>query len=362
MAPVTVEIQIAAIDGAAFAGVARDGMLTDLWGERLDRAGLIGSVYAAKVLRADRTAGAAFLDIGAERPAYLPLRPGRAVPVEGGLALVQIVGEPREDKGAEATLDVALAGRWLVHVPESGEVTVSRELGPGARQQWRRLLSGGWIVRRAAAEAALPAVEAEACRLSDRWASIQARFGAARGPELLERGPGVARRALLDNPGASLVRLDSAATDPALAPWIRHEFGDAAPRLETGPTDIPDLLPALLDPVVALPSGGSIVIEPTRALTVIDVNAGAARDPFHANREAAAEIARQLRLRNVGGIVVIDFISMKRRDEGLVVAALRRAVEGDPARLRLADRLSSLGLFELARERRGPALFELAAP
>src|SRR5690606_27950138 len=128
-------------------------------------------------------------------------------------------------------------------------------------------------------------------------------------------------------------------------------------------SDIPDALPDLLAPELGLPSGGSIMIEPTRALTAIDVDAGSARDPALANREAATAIARQLRLRNIGGIVVIDFISTARNAaRERLLRDLRDALADDPARLRGADRVSPLGLVELARQRRGRSLAELHRP
>lgn len=356
----TIEIQIALVDGVVHAGVARGGVVTDLTAERRDQAGLLGAVYAGRVLRIDRAAGAAFVDIGLGQPAYLPLRAGGADLAESGMATVQVAGMPREDKGAEVTLDIALAGRYLLRLPLGGDLAVSRALGSAARRHWRGLLGPGWVVRTAAAGVPEALVVEEAGRLEARSAEIRRRFAAARGPALLERGPGVARRAILDQPAAARVRLDAATTDPALAAWLRDQAPRPAPALEVGPNDIPDLLPELHEPVVPLPAGGSIIIEPTRALTAIDVNAGAARDPFVANREAAAAVARQVRLRNLGGIIVVDFISMARREEPLILAALQRGFDGDPARLRLSERFSPLGLVELARERRGPSLGELA--
>ena len=113
---------------------------------------------------------------------------------------------------------------------------------------------------------------------------------------------------------------------------------------------------------VPLSKAGSIVIEPTRALTAVDVNAGAAADFFQANREAARVIARQLRLRNIGGIVVVDFISMKRRDSrNALMDAFRGTLDDDPAHIRVARAMSGLGLVELARERRGFGLSEVMA-
>ena len=135
---------------------------------------------------------------------------------------------------------------------------------------------------------------------------------------------------------------------------------DLAPRIGAGAAPLGDALDTLLTPAVPLPSGGSITIEATRALTAIDVDGGRAPDHVRANREAAVEIARQLRLRNIGGTVVVDFISMRRGgDRAALLNAFRGALADDPLRVQLSESLSPLGLAELARERRGQALADV---
>jgi Rne/Rng family ribonuclease len=359
-------IEITESDGLLLAGVVIDGRLTDLAAERLSRPSLSGAVVLARVERVDRTSAAAFLDIGTGRSAFLPLRGPEADSLRAGApVIVQIVADPRSDglgaeKGAEATRDVALPGATLIHLPFSSTVAVSHRLGPAAKREWQQRLAGGWIVRGAAAGVAVEAVQAEAERLGRRWEAIADRAETTRAPAMLEPAPGAARRLILDHPDASRVTVDGKALLAPLQRWAMAAVPGLADRVAAGPTPLADALDALLAPSVALPSGGSITIEPTRALTVVDVDGGRSTDHVRTNREAAAEIARQLRLRNIGGTVVVDFISMRRGgDKAAVLGAFRSALADDPLRVQLGEALSPLGLAELARERRGQALADV---
>ncbi len=347
--------------------VAEDGP-TDLLAERRDRPDLTGAVFLGRVARVDRAAQAAFVDLGLGQDGYLKLRDGVADVAAGAPLLVQVIGEPRDGKGAELTLDLALPGRFLVHTPHSPGVAVSRALGAAERAAWRDRLagqSGGWVVRRAAASAAAETVLAEAAFLAARAGKLQTEAAAvdpARGPVRLLAPPGAAERLILDHPGIAAIRVGPAALHRHLRGWLRAAAPDLAGRLVPGPVDVIESIPALVDPVVALPGGGSLTIETTRALTTIDVDAGTARQGLAVNLAAAAVIPRQLRLRNIGGIVVIDFISLDRRaQQDQVMARLRAALAGDPADIRLGSGVSPLGLVELARRRRGRSLAEAVA-
>ncbi|MGP1394472.1 MAG: ribonuclease E/G [Inquilinaceae bacterium] len=360
----TVEIHVSGAGGVLLAGVAEDGRLTDLLADRPDRSGLDGAIYQGRVARIDAKAGLAFLDLGFERPALLPMRrAGPRVPGAGETVLVQIVAAPRADKGAEATLDVALPGRYLVHRPLTDRLSVSRALGAETRQAWRDRLSGGWSVRGAAASVPVDVVMAEAERLTTAWRAIQDRAEPAAEPRLLAPGLDPAQRLILDRPEAASVRVADPAQRRALDRWLRTWAPDALDRLKDAPVDLFDLVPDLLEPSVMLPSGGWLHIEPTRALTAIDVDAASARDRVRANREAAVEAPRQIRLRNIGGVAVIDFITAGRGETAAGLPALvRRGFQGDRADVRLATAVSPLGLFELARQRRGRSLAEVMAP
>lgn len=354
-------VEIAESDGILLAGVVIDGRLTDLVAERLARPALSGAVILARVERVDRVSAAAFLDIGTGRSAFLPLRGPDADQLRAGMPVItQVVADPRAEKGAEATRDVALAGATLIHLPFSNSVAVSHRLGPAAKRDWQQRLAGGWIVRAAAASMAEDQVLAEAARLFDRWEIIADRAETMRAPALLESAPGAARRLVLDHPDAARIVVDGKALLSPLQRWAAAAVPELAPRIAAGPAPLADALDMLLAPTVPLPSGGSITIEATRALTVIDVDGGRAPDHLRANREAAIEIARQLRLRNIGGTVVVDFISMRRGgDRAAVLGAFRSALADDPLKVQLGEALSPLGLAELARERRGQALADI---
>ncbi|MGO4728154.1 MULTISPECIES: ribonuclease E/G [unclassified Inquilinus] len=356
-------IEITESDGILLAGLVVDGRLTDLAAERPTRPGLSGAVFLARVERVDRVSAAAFLDIGTGRSAFLPLRGPEADALRAGApVMVQIIADPRGDKGggekgAEATRDIALPGATVIHLPFSANVAVSHRLGPAAKREWQQRLAGGWIVRAAAAAVPPDQVLAEAERLGRRWETIADRAETTRAPALLEPAPGAIRRLILDHPDVARIVVDGAALLPPLQRWAAAAVPELASRIAGGPTPLGDALDALLAPTVALPSGGSITIEATRALTAIDVDGGRSPDHLRTNREAAAEIARQLRLRNIGGTVVVDFISMRRGgDKAAILNAFRAALADDPLKVQLGEALSPLGLAELARERRGQAL------
>jgi len=363
---VTREIAIDAAGGAVVAALLVDGRPTDILAEPRAAPGVTGAVWLGRVRRIDRQAGAVFVDLGLARDGFLNIaaaeRGSGPAPAEGRPMLVQATGEPREAKGPPLTRDIALPGRWLVHVPLSPGVAVARRLGEAARRAWRERLGAvadGWIVRTAGAGAAPDAVLAEAERLHAEWQALS-RAAAAAAPDApvpLRPAPGVAERMILDAPDAAAIRVGDADLHRALAARLRRALPDLAARLAREPVDVVEWLPPLLAPEVALPSGGRLTVEQTRALTAIDVDTGAARSALPTDLEAAAEAARQLRLRNIGGLVVIDFVSEAPAARSQVLDRLRAALKGDPAQVRLGG-ATALGLVELARERRGFGLAE----
>ena len=354
--------------GILLGGIADDGRVVDLWAEPSHRADPLGAVFLGRVQRTDRTAGGAFIDIGLDRPAFLPLR--RRLrdrpPTDGSAVLVQVKTAPRPDKGAVVTLYIALAGRYVVHTPATPGLAFSSRLGKAEADGLRRRLpldaAAGWIVRQAATTAAPAAVSAEADRLAGLWRSLDEAADSAPRPSLLLPPPGLPLRLALDYPDVAAIRVATA----DIARDLRASLAAAAPELagvvSEQAVDLAGMVPDLLTPSVRLASGAMMTIEPTRALTAVDVDAAAARDPLTANLDAAEAIARHLRLRNIGGLVVIDFISMPdRRVRGQVMTRLRRSLADDPARITLDDPMSSLGLVQLARQRRGLSLAEAMA-
>lgn len=383
------------------AAVLTDGRLSDLHIDHADRPSLLGHVFLGRVERIVSGLESAFVDLGigtsgflvaadVRRPSVLQPDAPRADPGHrerterigtllrtGQTVLVQVKADAFGTKGPSVTMDITLPGRFLVHAPFGRDVAVSKRLGAGpARaeltERIRRLATGsGWIVRAGAAAApdALLAAEAEALHLV--WRGIR---NAADGgiPALLRPGPDAAVRALVEQGGTAVssILVDDDTAARALTVWCTDHAPDLLPRITRHKApprlfdlrDLDSTITSLVDTRVALPKGGSLVIERTEALTVVDVNAGERGNPLDANLDAAVEIARQLRLRNVGGIVVIDFVNMRARgDAERVLAALAGAVDSDPVQTQVYG-MSKLGLVELTRARRGTPLAALLSP
>ena len=345
-------------DGILLAGVVEDGQLTDLMAEKIGDAVRPGDIYLCRIDRVARDAGSAWVDLALGQPAFLP-DAGPSAP--RGL-LVQVVRAARGGKSIGVTRDIALPGTRMVYRPLGAGIAVSRRLDPALAQTLRPDPPGGWILRAAAAGASHVQIAEEASRLAGIWKTITQLASGATAPARVHQGADVAARLVLDTPGLDEIRVEDADLRTALSTWIEATVPELSDLVTGSPLDLREELTALIKPVVPLLKDGSITIESTTALTAIDVDAGAASDIVQVNREAARAIARQLRLRNIGGIVVVDFISMKRREaRNAVVDLFRGLLEEDPARIRPARGLSGLGLFELARERRGLALAEVMA-
>ena len=366
------EVWVDSHQGLRLAGIVDDGKLTDLLAEPEARPAQSGSILLGKVLRVDRLAGGAFVDIGTGTAGWLPLprganaEPSADAVADGAALIIQTVGEPRDGKGARLTRDIALPGRYWVCRPHGTGMTASRSLKGAMPAPVADAIKGlpdmGWIVRRAAREAELSTLKAEAERLHQRWLTLERIAGSASPVSVLAPAPNVAQRVILDAGDAAIICVAPKLLHQAINRWLSAEMPEHSRRLRHEDTDLVDRMLPLLHRDVTLPSGGWLSIEPTIALTAIDVNAGAGRDPLRANLEAADAIAAHLRLRNIGGTVVIDFISMRSpKARHQVMATLKAALADDPARVRTGRGVSDLGLVELARERRGLALREAAA-
>ncbi|TWB77539.1 ribonuclease E/ribonuclease G [Nitrospirillum amazonense] len=402
------------------AAVLTDGVLSDLYIDRVERPTLAGAVIRGRVTRIVAGMNAAFVDIGTGRDGLLPA-PDVRVPQGGGpqgggkgapkdrpaarpqgpigtalragqTIIVQVKADPVGAKGALLSMDVALPGRFLVHTPLAAGIHVSKRLGQGASAAAERARlttvvrdavpvsgqgwAGGWIVRAAAAGVPADWLAQEAEALAMDWR------GAARAgdgpPATLLAAPHAGIRALMEQTGqpVSAILVDDRAAAgqdlyAELRRWCDDRAADLLPTLKRVPTGLPlfdggDLdgaIATLLRPRVPLrgAAAGSLVIERTEALTVIDVNGGEKGDPLAVNLAAVPEIARQLRLRNVGGIVVVDFINLSRPpDRERLILALTGAVADDPGNTQVYG-MSRLGLVEMTRQRRGPSLLDLVA-
>jgi ribonuclease E len=298
------------------------------------------------------------------------------------MIVCQITKNPIGAKGARLTQEVSLPGRFVVLIPNSRTYGISKRLPDDERKRLRAVLDKvkpaehGVIVRTAAENVVEEELRTDVLRLLKQWEQIEALAKKAQGPSLLYREPDMAVRVIreeFNKEYRGVVIDDSAMFDevsdyvssisPALADRVDHYDADAEglPLFERH--HVHEQLHKALDRKVWLPSGGSLIIEHTEALTVIDVNTGKnvgssslEATVLHNNLEAAGEIARQLRLRDIGGIIVIDFIDMEiRENRQKVVSAFREALSRDKTRTQVFD-ISELGLIEMTRKRIGEGL------
>jgi ribonuclease E/ribonuclease G len=311
----------------------------------------VGSVGTAKVVRTVQGLGTIVkLNDGTE----LLLDRGGPAAQAGEEIVVQIMRAPRGDKLGVASRAITLAGRGVIHLPYESGIKLSRRLDidDAKRAALETLVagkSGAWIFRRSAAR----------IDMADFAAEIATLAAEGQGAEIA--APDAFRRLASDHTPARILAAGLAARRTAER-WCRAFAPSLEARIEPAEAglfdlhDLDDAISALAEPRVPLTAGASLVIEPTEALTVIDVNAGPETNVLTVNLAAADEIGRQLRLRHIGGIVVIDFISMNRpRDRDRIVEALKAAVADDPAQTYIIP-MSALGLVEMTRERRGPGL------
>jgi ribonuclease E len=298
------------------------------------------------------------------------------------MILCQVTKNPIGAKGARLTQEVSIPGRFVVLIPNSKTYGISKRLEDSERRRLRNILDRvkpaehGVIVRTAAEHATEHELTADMTRLLDEWSAIEEAAKAATGPQLLYREPELAVRVIREEFNADYrgvmiddrrlyedVRSYIQAFNPELADRVEFFDRDAEPLSLFETQHVHEQLHKALDRKVWLPSGGSLIIEHTEALTVIDVNTGKnvgtsnlEQTVFQNNLEAAQEVAHQLRLRDIGGIIVIDFIDMEVKDNRKkVVESFRQALSRDKTRTQVFD-ISELGLVEMTRKRIGEGL------
>ena len=374
--------------------VIENGAIQELHIERTLERGLVGNVYLGRVARVLPGMQSAFIDIGLERAAFLHVadlhgHPGvrlEGAPVaieklvfEGQALTVQVVKDPIGTKGARLTTQVSIAGRLLVHLPHDNHIGISQKIGSHElREQLRTRMvalagrpedgGGGFILRTNAEEANDQELADDVSYLRKTWSEIRARALARPAGSLLYEDLGLAERVLRDiaNEGTQSIRIDSRMQYDAL-----RAFGDAYTPSSVGKLEhyrgerpifdlynIEEEIARALARRVDLKSGGYLIIDQTEALTTIDVNTGGyvgARNfddtIFKTNLEAAGAIARQLRLRNLGGIIIIDFIDMAREDhQQSVLGEFRKQLMRDRTKVTVSG-FTQLGLVEMTRKR-----------
>ena len=298
------------------------------------------------------------------------------------MILCQVTKNPIGAKGARLTQEVSIPGRFVVLIPNSKTYGISKRLDDSERRRLRNILDRvkpahhGVIVRTAAEHATEHELTADMTRLLQEWEQIEAASKNAQGPALLYREPELAVRVIREEFNAEYrgviiddhrlyeeVRSYVQAFNPELADRVEYFDRSTEPLSLFETQHVHEQLHKALDRKVWLPSGGSLIIEHTEALTVIDVNTGKnvgtsnlEQTVFQNNLEAAAEVAHQLRLRDIGGIIVIDFIDMEIKDNRKkVVESFRQALARDKTRTQVFD-ISELGLVEMTRKRIGEGL------
>jgi len=360
-----------------------DERVVEFHHEREDEASRVGNIYLGRITRVDKGLGAAFVDIGLKQAAFLPLSEAGTTVVEGARTIVQIEREGQAGKSPRVTTRTSLAGVHLILLPRRRGVSISERivdnderLRLSALAKTLAEVGEGFMIRTAAIGAQEQQLREEAAALRTSWQEMLDHERTRQPPAVLRQQPSVDLRLLRDH-GLQFdeVLYDQRNAAAAAVTWCRSALPDLTARIafrrdvEWIPTaaEILEQVEDALQSRVSLPTGGGIVIEPTEAMTVIDVNANAAgtqtdvtneRVLLRTNLEAADEVAHQLRLRNIGGIVVVDFIDLK---EGAhrrqIVDRLRAAVANDSAPVWVGA-MSRLGLVELTRKRRGPTLAE----
>ncbi len=386
------------IGGRLMAVIVRDGVADDLYADAPAGAPRArwGALYLGKVVKVDTKLQAALVDLGGGLTGFLPAkhvrtpgadasetRSGIAELLSGGqMIVVQVKSESRagsrdeNEKMPRLTMKVYLSGLFLAYSPVSRQVTISRKIENEDILALTANLkgAGGWIVRSPVEKASEEDIEAEAARLQAEWQRILAdKQAMGDRPGLLQEGPDAVARALTDygadafghiragNKRVLALLTDwSAAHQPALANSKRLRLfkpeKNAAALFEAH--DIYGTLEALEDNVVHLSSGASLVIEPTAALTVIDVNQGAASGIVAANLSAAQSVARQCRLRNLSGVILVDFINMEKKDERHRLLEELQAAVGEDAANTQVHGFTRLGMVEITRRRRAGSLAE----
>jgi ribonuclease G len=367
--------------------IVEQGLTQELHVERANRRGLAGSIYQGRATRVLPGMQAAFVDIGLERAAFLHASDiasggGSDAPVdiqtlvrEGDLLLVQVLKDPIGTKGARLSTYVSLPSRFLVYMPQGSGIGISGRIEHGEeRARLRDAVAsgiagnGGWIVRTAAEGASDEALRADRMFLERLWAVIRERSAGAAAGTRVHEDLALPLRMLRDLMGAQVARVlvDAPAAHAAMIAFAQTFMPVLAGRVELFEGGRPlfdlygveDEIERALNRKVPLKSGGYLMFDQTEALTTIDVNTGAfvghrnLEDTiYRTNLEAAVAMARQLRLRNLGGIIIADFIDMQDTEHGrAVLQALEQALAGDHVRTQVSA-VSALGLVEMTRKR-----------
>jgi ribonuclease G len=375
--------------------VVENGMLQEVFVERARRRGLVGNIYKGVVRRVLPGMQAAFVDIGLVKAAFLHAsdiavagdeekneQNGNGDSIsrllqEGQEVLVQVIKDPLGTKGARLTTHITIPSRYLVFMPEASNVGVSQRIEQeDERQRLRDIViaargkdaCGGFILRTAAEHVGEEAIVYDLKFLQRLWSSVQERIATAGPGDVVHEDLPLVLRVLRDISDTEVekLRIDSRETFQRTEKFVQQFTPELAGKLEYYPGERPifdlysidDEIQKALDRKVQLKSGGHLVLDQTEAMTTIDVNTGAyvghrnlEETIFKTNLEAAQAIVRQLRLRNLGGMIIIDFIDMQTEEhKRQVLRALEKHIERDHANCHISE-ISNLGLVQMTRKR-----------
>ena len=381
------ELRVALVDGAK---------LFDLDTEVTDRVLHKGSIFKAKVSRIEQSLNAAFVDFGSIRHGFLPLRElskkfykknsqgkSECTLKEGQEILVQINKEERGTKGATLSTQISIAGRFMVLMANSDKSGgISRRITGGERDDLKNHISKldipegmGVIIRTAGIDRSFEELQNDLNYLISLWDDINATQASADTPQLIYKDDKLIVRVFRDvfRDDIEEILVDDKTVFEEAKSFAELVIPDQKDKVKLYDEEIPlfnryqieSQIELAFQREISLPSGGSIVIDPTEAMTTIDINSARStkgkdieETALKTNLEAAKEIARQLRLRDVGGLIVIDFIDMQNEEsQNKVENAFRRAVSSDRARIQIAS-ISRFGLLEISRQRLKPSLNE----
>ena len=383
-------------NGRVQIAVLEDNVLVEHYVARAQDASLIGNVYLGRVQNVLPSMEAAFVDIGRGRNAVLysgevdwdgvetgnqPRRIELALK-SGDRVLVQVTKDPVGHKGARLTSQISLPGRYLVYVPGGAMNGISRKLPDTERARLKRILkevlpeSSGVIVRTAAEGATEEQLTRDVQRLTNQWEHISSQVGSIAAPALLHSEPDLLVKIVRDvfNEDFTRMLIQGEEAHTTITSYLQGVAPDLLERVEAYEADhdpfdefrITEQIEKALDRKVWLPSGGSLVIDRTEAMTVVDVNTGKfvgsggnlEETVTKNNLEAAEEIVRQLRLRDIGGIIVVDFIDMVlESNRDLVLRRLIECLSRDRTKHQVAE-VTSLGLVQMTRKKLGLGLLE----
>lgn len=383
--------------------LVENGVLQEVHIERTLRRGIVGNIYKGKVVRVLPGMQAAFVDIGLERAAFIHAseisqREGSAVEAISALVheaqsiIVQVTKDPIGTKGARLTTHLSVPSRYLVYMPRTPHVGISLKIEDEAeRERLKQIVAtcveqtpqeekGGFILRTAAEAAREEDIVLDIRYLQRLWQQVSEQVSKAPAASIIYEDLPLAIRTLrdLDNTRIEKVRIDSRETFQKIEQFVQELMPGAETKLEHYPGERPifdlygveDEIQKALERRVMLKSGGHLVIDQTEAMTTIDVNTGAfvghrnlEETIFKTNLEAATAIARQLRLRNLGGIIIIDFIDMEDEEhQRQVLRTLEKQLERDHAKTNIIG-ITELGLVQMTRKRTRESLEQvLCAP